>query len=284
MTMMNSFKKLTCIASIFLCSLSFAQNPPRQVAITIDDLPFVGESKNFHLNMIIDTLKSNEVPATGFIIAGNVTRDVLPTLHKFRDSGLGLGNHTYTHINLHRVATERFLQEIENADKMLAPLLTEPKYFRYPYLAMSKGDKKSMVLSFLSAKNYQVAPVTIDSKDFIFNQLLLSIPEKDRRDFMKVLTACYVNYIWKQTLEAEAQHRTATKGSDAQVLLIHANLLNAYALPDIINLYKENGYSFVSLDQALKLAAAPPAPQGPKLALQSKEKVNDSIDGFLAWD
>jgi peptidoglycan/xylan/chitin deacetylase (PgdA/CDA1 family) len=281
MTMINILKRIASIFLILLCSNSFAQNQIRQIAVTIDDLPFVGESKNFHLNMIIEALKNNEVPATGFVIAGNVTHDVLPTLRKFREAGLGLGNHTFTHINLNRVNTESYLQEIEDADKTLAPVLSEPKYFRYPYLAMSKGNKKDMVLSFLSAKNYQVAPVTIDSKDFIFNQLLMSVPEKDRRAFMTVLKPCYLDFIWEQTRQAEEQHRTARKGSDAQVLLIHANLLNAYALPDIINLYKQNGYSFVSLDDALKPTSSP-KPQ--KLAYKSKNKINDSIDRFLAWD
>ncbi|AHE67187.1 putative xylanase/chitin deacetylase [Legionella oakridgensis ATCC 33761 = DSM 21215] len=88
----------TCHFFPFLTNVSVAQN--RQVAITIDDLPFVGESKNFHLNMIIESFKDNEVPATGFIIANNVKPENWPVLRKFRDAGLGLGNHTSSHINL----------------------------------------------------------------------------------------------------------------------------------------------------------------------------------------
>ena len=49
---------------------SFAQQ--KTIAVTIDDLPFVGEYRNFHLNMIINCMKERQVPATGFIIASEV--------------------------------------------------------------------------------------------------------------------------------------------------------------------------------------------------------------------
>lgn len=235
-----------------LSALSYAQK--REIAITIDDLPFVGESQNFHLNMIIKTLKNNEVPATGFVIGKEVTPKNMKMLHKFHDAGLGLGNHTYSHLNLNRVTTETYIHEIDAADKILLPVMTEPKYFRYPYLAMSQGSKKDEILQHLISKNYQIAPITIDSKDFLFNQILYAVPEKERRGFLGVLKQCYIDFIWQQTLKAEEHNRLANKTDQAQILLIHANLLNAYVLPDIINLYKQNGFTFISLEEALKTA------------------------------
>jgi hypothetical protein len=43
-----------------------------------------------------------------------------------------------------------------------------------------------------------------------------------------------------------------------QILLIHANLLNSLCLGDIIELYRTNGYKFISLADALKGNAAQP--------------------------
>ncbi|KTD33703.1 polysaccharide deacetylase [Legionella nautarum] len=257
---------------------SFAQK--REIAITIDDLPFVGESKNFHLDMIINAIKTNEVPATGFVIAGQVAANNWQTLHKFREAGFGLGNHTLSHTNLNRVNSDAYIHEIEAADKILAPVLTEPKYFRYPYLAMSDGAKKSKVLDYLATKNYQVAPITIDSRDFVFNQLLLGVQQNERRNFLAVLKPCYLNFIWQQTLKAEEHNRLAHKPEQAQILLIHANLLNAYVLPDLINLYKQNGYSFVSLGDALKSFEE----NAPKLAKKGRSSTDSLIEKFLVWD
>jgi len=224
----------------------------KSIAITIDDLPFVGEYRNFHLNMIMETLKENEVPATGFIIAKEIRNDNWEMLHKFRDAGFGLGNHTYSHANLNKLEAKQYIQEIKSADTLLTPVLTEPKYFRYPYLAVSSGIKKDKVLCYLAKKNYQVAPITIDSKDFVFNQRLLSVPEVDRRAYLNELKPFYVDFIWQQTIKAEEHNQYHHNADQSQILLIHANLLNAYVLADIINRYKEHGYHFVSLEDALK--------------------------------
>lgn len=273
---MNLLKKLSLITLLLLLqfNVSFAQK--RTLALTIDDLPFVGESQNFHLNMIINTLKSNEIPATGFIIAGEVTNRNWPMLRKFREAGFGLGNHTMTHKSLNKIATNAYIQEIDEADKILSPLMTEPKYFRYPYLTMGTGNKKDKVLDYLSIKNYHVAPVTIDSRDFVFNQLLLGVAEPERRHFLTLLKPCYLDYIWQQTLKAEEHNQLAHKPDQPQILLIHANLLNAYVLPDIIQLYREKGYQFVKLSDALN---------HDETSLATLHSKNDWIDpGDLAWD
>lgn len=260
---------------LFITSDSFAT---REVAITIDDLPFVGSSKNFHLDMIINSIKTNDVPATGFVIAGQVEPKNWEMLQKFREAGLGLGNHTLSHLNLNKVNSDTYIQEIAEADRILKPVLSKPKYFRYPYLAMSGGDKKSKVLDFLASKHYRVAPITIDSRDFVFNQLLMAVPENKRRNFLKVLKPCYLNFIWQQTLKAE--ENSHSKPDQAQILLIHANLLNAYALADIINLYKQNDYTFVSLKDALDTFK-----EAPKVLVKvEKTKANSILENFLDWD
>lgn len=235
---------------ISLCLLPMMVYAKKTVVITIDDLPFVGEYRNFHLNMMMETLLQQRVPATGFIIASEVRNDNWDMLHKFRDAGFDLGNHTYSHANLNRLSTAEYMQEISKADSLLKPVLTKPKYFRYPYLAMSNGAKRNAILCYLKQKHYTVAPITIDSKDFVFNQRLLSVPELKRREYLSELKPFYIDFIRQQTLKAEEQsHRNPEQ---TQILLIHANLLNAYVLPDIINLYKEQGYKFVSLKKALK--------------------------------
>lgn len=235
----------TLLLATLLSNPIFAQN--KQIAITIDDLPFVGEARNFHLNLMKNTLTQQQIPATGFIIAKEVHSDNWAMLSEFKDAGFGLGNHTYSHANLNALSTEEYINEIKKADELLVPLLTKPKYFRYPYLAMGNGDKKDKILCYLLEKDYQIAPITIDSKDFVFNQRLLSVPELGRRAYFQELMPFYLDFIKTQTLKAEESNPNS-----AQILLIHANLLNAYALPSLIALYRQQGYTFVSLEEALK--------------------------------
>lgn len=268
-------RKVVSLLRLFLCILSlcvfnlpvFAQN--RQIAITIDDLPFVGGNQNQHLNQILHALKQDDVPATGFIIANHVKPNHWPMLRKFRESGFGLGNHTASHLNLNQVDLDTYIQDVDEADKRLAPFLSEPKFFRYPYLAMGDTQKKNKVLAYLKSKHYHIAPISIDSKDFIFNQLLLSIPQENRHAFLETLTPAYVNFVWQQTLKAEARSKMRHQSNDPQILLIHANLLNAYALPEIINLYRIHGYRFISLEAAL---------------MKSESQKEADPETFVEWD
>ena len=277
--MRNKQILLTFFLCIFGIHASFAHK--KELVLTIDDLPFVGESQNFHLDMIITALKSTDTPATGFVIAKEVTPKNMPMLEKFRDAGLNIGNHTLSHANLNKLSAQASFYEIDAADRILAPVLTEPKYFRYPYLAMGTGTKKSAIIQHLAEKKYQIAPISIDSKDFVFNQILLSVPQNERRAFLPSLKNCYLDFIWQQTLKAEEHSRYTKNPDQTQILLIHANLLNAYVLPDIINLYKQNGFNFVSLAEALKTTNDI---EKPVLAEQVPKHTPTAVEAFFAWN
>lgn len=248
--MAHTYRLLSFLWLLGFSIMTWAQD--HNIALTIDDLPFVGEQKNFHLNMIIDTIKAHDIPVTGFVIAGNIQAENWPLLQQFKEAGFGVGNHTLSHANAATMSTGAYIQQINDADKILAPLLTKPKYFRYPYLAMGEGTKKMDIIHYLTSKHYHIAPITIDSQDFVFNQLLLTVPEASRRHFMTYLKPCYLNFIWEQTQKAVENNRLNKKTDQPQILLIHSNLLNAYALGDIIELYQQHGFHFISLKDALK--------------------------------
>lgn len=237
----------------------------RQLAITIDDLPFVGSSLDATrtlerqaacFNKIVQTLLEHQVPATGFVIAGAIKKGQWQLLETFRNQGFQLGNHTYTHFSLDEVSSERYIKDIVRADDILSPLMTSPKYFRYPYLAQGRREKKAHVYQFLSQHQFVIAPVTIDSKDYLFNQHIFATPNGVRGTDLSQLKKRYLVYLWQQTLLAEKQARNDGKSDSRQILLIHANLLNSQFLSDVISMYKQNGYQMVSLNDILNQTKA----------------------------
>lgn len=263
------------VVAFLLCTLhisSFAAEE-REIAITIDDLPFVGSGTSTPSSLkrtqdrfmaIVKALVDNQVPATGFAIGGAVAKNEWDLLETFRNQGFALGNHTYTHKSLGGMSANKYIEDIEHADIVLAPVLTEPKYFRYPYLSEGSGEKKKKVIEYLAAHQYTIAPVTIDSKDYEFNAQLYRIPYSKRTQNLKQFKKRYLAYIWKQTLAAE--HRSNKVGGKPikQILLIHANLLNSLCLEDVIALYKKNGYKFISLADALNNNTAQPLDNNPE--------------------
>ena len=241
-----------------LFSPCFAEE--KEIAITIDDLPFVGSGTSTPASLkrtqdrfraLVKTLVDNQVPATGFAIGGAVAKNEWDLLEAFRDQGFSIGNHTYTHNSLNGMSAEKYIADIDRAGRVLARVMTEPKYFRYPYLAEGTGQKKQKVHDYLAQNQYTIAPVTIDSKDYEFNARFYKIPYRKRAQNLESFKKRYLAYIWKQTLLAE--RHTKKYGQPAkQILLIHANLLNSLCLEDIIKLYRKNGYKFISLADALR--------------------------------
>lgn len=255
------------VVALLFCTLHtpcFA-NEEREIAITIDDLPFVGSATNTPASLkrtqerfmaIVKALVDNQVPATGFAIGGAVAKNEWDLLETFRNQGFALGNHTYTHESLNSISASKYIADIERADAKLAAVMTEPKYFRYPYLAEGNGEKKQKVRDYLAEHQYTIAPVTIDSKDYEFNAQLYKIPYRKRAQSINQFKKRYLAYIWKQTLAAERRSKKTNGQPVKQILLIHANLLNSFCLEDIIELYKKNGYKFISLAEALKESPA----------------------------
>jgi hypothetical protein len=253
--MNKSLKYLLVMLSI--CTVAHGE---RLVAITIDDLPFVGsgsgerglERTTMRFNQIVDALVEKQVPATGFVIGGSIARGQWELLNQFKQHGFGLGNHTYTHISLSRVGAKRYIEDIDKADQKLSTIMTTPKYFRYTYLDEGKGQDKNQVYDYLSSHQYTIAPVTIDSKDYSFNEKLLRINWRNREERLPAIKQSYLSYLENQIVKAEKHH----KEDYPEILLIHANLINSHSMGDVIDVFKKHGYRFISLDEALSRSAS----------------------------
>lgn len=247
-----------CIVFPFILFLFGNAIPSRQVAITIDDLPFVGSAKNDpgKLNReqnrfftILSALQKYQVPVTGFVIAGAIDKGQWQWLEQFKQAGFILGNHTYTHLNLNHKSAQIYINDISKADEILAPLMSSPKYFRYPYLAeRGRNPKFKMVRDYLAKNDYMIAPVTIDGKDYQFNARFLKMPWQQRRSRLNEVRNRYLKYLESQIILSEHDK----DGPSKQILLIHMNTLNSYFIEDILKLFQSRGYQFISLPEALQ--------------------------------
>jgi peptidoglycan/xylan/chitin deacetylase (PgdA/CDA1 family) len=247
---------------------SSASAQPRAVAITIDDLPFGGGPQSLRCDdgglrelngRILAALRDTGAPAVGFVNEGRAcsAETLQDVLMAWLDAGHELGNHTATHPDLTRVPLTQYQADVVRGETMLRRLLgargQNLTYFRHPFLRTGDTEgKRAALATFLAGRGYTVAPVTIDSDEWVFAGAYgKAIGEGDHAMAGRVLDA-YVPWFESVVAHYEGWSIDVLGREPAQVLLLHANLLNAQALPELLEMFRRRGYGFVSLGEALR--------------------------------
>jgi peptidoglycan/xylan/chitin deacetylase (PgdA/CDA1 family) len=239
------------------------------MAITVDDLPTASvvqhtpESAARLTTALLTALKRHRIPAIGFVNEGKLHVDGavdprrVALLQQWIDAGFELGNHTYSHVDLHQVPASTFVDAIARGDAVTRELLgkagREPRFFRHPYLHTGRdADTRAAVQAFLARKGYRVAPVSIDNSDYVFAAAFDRLTAAgDAASAQKVHTE-YLDYMGA-VADYYAQQSTRITGREIrQILLMHANALNASAFDALAARYEARGYGFVPLERALE--------------------------------
>jgi peptidoglycan/xylan/chitin deacetylase (PgdA/CDA1 family) len=250
-----------------LSAASHAWAQKRSVAITFDDLPGVVHAKGDALadiqetdKRILEVLKRHHVPATGFVIGtdildrGNV-KERVAILQDWLTAGMELGNHTYSHLDLGTVTAAQFERDTIRGEGALRPLLEKNsrqlRFIRYPYNHTGESEqKKREVQRFLADHKYEIATTTIENSDWTFDVVYFDNEHNRDTAGMQRIRVAYL----KTTEEAFAYYEKLSMqvfGREfPQVMLMHANHLNADALDDVLSLIEKRGYRFVSLAEA----------------------------------
>jgi len=260
-------KRLVALLTLGLtASFAFAASK-REVAITVDDLPVAQSGKNgcsfgglqVQTLRLLEQLLRQKAPITAFVVAGNcpdlADEDRRTVLKLWQDAGAELGSHTYSHLDLNTVDPAAYEEDIMKADQALRPMLGgQPlRYFRYPMLHTgSTPEIKARIAAFLASHGYTNAPVTFDNADWMFSTVYSHALSKGDMEVVLHVKDEYVHYM--ETIVDFFEQRTVeVVGRDIpQILLIHANRLNADLSGDLLNMLKRRGYKFISLTQALK--------------------------------
>lgn len=240
---------------------------PRRMAVTVDDLPSqrLRESNDVLAEMtrkLLAHIEGHQIPAAGFVVEGKLYRDgVLDEervglLRMWCEAGLELGNHTYSHLDLHRCTIEEFKLDVIDGEVVTRPLLVEYgtnlRWFRHPLLHTGRDlETKHDVERFLSGREYVIAPVTIDNSEWIFAFAYFKAREKNDAATMKKVAGEYLVYMEAMIDYYEQQSRALFGREIPQVLLLHANHLNADHFGDLAGIIEARGYRWVTLEEAI---------------------------------
>ena len=270
---MRLYWVLLCLGMLLPGSAAGAE-PDRRIAITIDDLPWarLGSSPSPDLQSrherLIAALRQAAVPGVGFVnerkleIDGQLRPERVAMLRDWLDAGYELGNHTYSHADLHAVGLAAYEKDILDGERQLRPLLAErglrPRWFRHPYLRAGRtAEDKSAVAEFLGRHGYRIAPVTVDNGEWVWAFAYANVMDGQadaaaRETLLKRLRLGYVPYMLNKLDYYESQSQQLLGHALPQVWLMHANELNADAFVALVEGARRRGYRFITLDEALQ--------------------------------
>jgi peptidoglycan/xylan/chitin deacetylase (PgdA/CDA1 family) len=251
--------------------LSAQKAPPREIAITIDDLPAAGANNMTGTEIIqmtsklLGSLRDQKVPAVGFVNERKLYKfgevdDRIKALSMCPEYGFELGNHTFSHASLNRVGLKAWEEEIVRGETVTRMLLAQHsmqlRYFRHPYLDAGRDlETRRQAEAFLVERGYRIAPITMDAWDWMY----AGVYEDARRRGDTVLEQKLVDSYHEYTNQVFDYYEKFSKDligyEPKQILLLHGNWLEADHIGELLDLLRKRGYHFITLQDALSDSA-----------------------------
>jgi len=241
--------------------------PDRQVAVTVDDLP-AGAANTMSAaaitemtSKLLTTLRDQSVPVVGFVNEKKLYKlgevdERIRALRLWLDFGFELGNHTYSHSSLNQVGLKAWEDDVIQGENVIRLLLAEYhmklRYFRHPFLDTGRDLRtRRDAEAFLADRGYRIAPVTLDAWDWMYAPVYDDAKKHGDTALQQELVRSYLSHSDAVLDYAEQLSKQIMGYESRQILLLHANQLEADHIGELLDVVRKRGYRFVSLGEAL---------------------------------
>jgi peptidoglycan-N-acetylglucosamine deacetylase len=240
----------------------------RSISITIDDLP-AGAAQVMSAaeitsmtKRLTDTLRDQKIPVVAFVNERKLyykwdeVNERIAALNMWLDAGFELGNHTYAHTSLNGGGLKAFEDGVIQGESVTRLLMTQHhqtlRYFRHPYLDTGRDLKtRREAEQFLVERGYHIAPVTMDAWDWMFAGIYDDAKRRGDTALQAQIVKSYLDYTTEVFTYFEKLSRDLFGYEPSQILLMHANNLEAEHIGEVLDLLRKRGYKFVPLGAAL---------------------------------
>ncbi|MDH3494237.1 MAG: polysaccharide deacetylase family protein [Acidobacteriota bacterium] len=238
----------------------------RSIAFTFDDLPISGRADSIAVaidvnKQLLEKLKFAGITATGFVnegklfFPGEIDRRTA-ILESWLVDGHDLGNHTFSHIAINSAPFETYKEDLIRGETITRMLLEKRgrklRYFRHTQLRTGPTDDyRRRLTDFLQSRSYTVAPVTIDSNEYLFAARYREAKAANDVPRMRRIAGAYLEYMQKIVVHFEKLSAGFLGYEVKQILLLHVNELNADCIDALASMLRDRKYEFITLEQAL---------------------------------
>lgn len=161
--------------------------------------------------IVLDILKQYNAKATFFCVGDNV-RKYPELFERLKAEGHSVGNHTFSHLNGHHTDNKKWYEDIEKGQELIGTNLLRPPYGRISYRQVKY------------------------------------LREKYRIIMWSVLTGDYDHRLTKDQVLNNALKYTR----DGSIIVFHDSIKASermlYALPKVLEHFKNNNYQFKAID------------------------------------
>ena len=183
----------------------------KTIALTFDDGPGPYTEK------LLDILDKYDAKATFFLIGSKVSARA-NTLRRIQSRGHQLGNHSWSHPELNKVSAEQLASEIDQTNNAIKQAVgTKPNIIRPPYGAFNRA-----VLEQFRQRGMSAVVWSVDTRDWA-----------DRNS------------------EIVCSRAVAGARNGAVILMHDIHPTSVNAVPCILNSLKQQGYSFVTVQNLI---------------------------------
>jgi peptidoglycan/xylan/chitin deacetylase (PgdA/CDA1 family) len=181
--------------------------------------------------------------------------DGAKVLKEWTDAGHLVANHTWSHPDLHRVPAQKYILEIEKNDQLLTTGFKNEfiRLFRYPFLHEGETlEKRNLVREALKSTGYQIAQVTVDFNDYLWNEPYLRCLKIRNSSKLQWLEKTFLSESAENLRGAEILARLLFDHPIKQIALVHPFELDSMKLDQMLTEWARTGVKFIPLRDAMK--------------------------------
>jgi peptidoglycan/xylan/chitin deacetylase (PgdA/CDA1 family) len=267
----------------------------QSVAFTFDDGPQLGEtplmSPQQRNQAMLDALKAQQVSAALFVTCGNgADRPAGYAMAKaWGEAGHAVGNHTMTHpdLNSAKLTLAQYQQEISDCDRITSTLPGNRKWFRFTFLREGNTpEKRDGMRAFLQRTGYRNAYVSLDTSDWRLDGKLVEVLEANPKADIAPIREAYLAHIRQRAIAYRDLSRQLEGRDIPQVILMHHNLINALWLKDVIQQFRDMGWTITTPAKAFDDAVYQKEPerQAPGQSLLLSIARSQGLGKFAGWE
>lgn len=229
----------------------------KEISFTFDDAPmnssvyFESEART---DALVKKLEALQIPSV--IVFANAckredSRAVIAQLKKYRDAGHAIGNHTCNHPRLDEVGYEEFAKDAEEGDRLLKPLFSGRKFFRFPYLNEGKdAGARDRMRAWMKTNGYRHGAVSVDDDDYLFSFKMNRAKERGKKIDLSKVEALFVSHLVGAAEFYDALAVKTLGYSPKHVLLLHEMDATVMFLEPLVKELRKRGWKIISAEEA----------------------------------